>query len=193
MSDPLGRVLTVQLIYDEAKLTELFLYVAEQLRNERFGGATKLNQVLFFAELTHLRRHGQVIAGCEFQKLPHGPAPRRLVPVRDRLAADGDIEVLAEDFLGRPQHLVLPKRSADLSLFSEDELETVHDVLDQLSDLSGAAVSALSHDEPGWQLTEIGETIPYATASLGFPQVSTPTSRRLAQEAIERHGIAVAR
>lgn len=72
------------------------------------------------------------------------------------------------------------------------------DVLEQLDGLTGRQVSDLSHEEPGWLLTEFGDAIPYATAGLGYPQVSTPTSRRLAQhrdpvrdclvtERLERH------
>jgi uncharacterized phage-associated protein len=177
--------------YDEAKFAELLLYVAERLSGDRSGGATKLNKVVFFAEFTHLRRHHAVISGCEFQKLPHGPAPRRLVAVRQRLIEQGDAELVTEDFLGRPQHRLIARRPADLSRFSDDERKSVDDVLDQLADLSGSQVSELSHQEPGWQLAEIGETIPYATAFLDFPQVATPTSDALERQVAERYGLAL--
>ena len=174
--------------YDEAKFAELILHVADRLRSDRAGGATKLNKVLFFTEFTHLRRHRAVITGCEFQKLPHGPAPRQLVPVRRRLVDQGAAELVTEDFLGRPQQRLVPRRPADLSIFTEVEMATVDDVLDQLGGLTGTQVSELSHDEPGWQLTEIGETIPFATAFLDFAQPATPTSERLAREVAERYG-----
>jgi hypothetical protein len=35
--------------YDERKLTELLLYIAERLPPDTPGGATKLNKVLYFA------------------------------------------------------------------------------------------------------------------------------------------------
>jgi hypothetical protein len=177
--------------YDERKFTEMVLHVAQRLRNDRAGGATKLNKVLFFAEFTHLRRHHRVISGCEFQKLGHGPAPRQLLPVRGRLVEQGDAQLVSEDFLGRPQHRLLPLRQADLSVFSANELGTIDDVLDQLDGMTGTQVSELSHQEPGWRLTEPGETIPFATAFLDFPQVSTPTSRRLATSVADRYGLSV--
>ena len=179
----------MDLRYDEGKFTELLLYVADRLRDDRAGGATKLNKVLFFAEFTHFRRHGAVISGCEFQKLAHGPAPRQLVPVRKRLVAAGEAELRTEDFLGRPQHRLVPLRAADVSVFTEDERQTIDDVLDQLAHLNGREVSELSHEEPGWQLTEEGETIPYAAALLGAQQVSTPAGRRLSREVAERYGM----
>lgn len=181
----------MHLAYDDRKFTEMVLHVARRLRDDRAGGATKLNKVLFFAEFTHLRRHHSVISGCEFQKLAHGPAPRHLLAVRERLIANGDAELVAEDFLGRPQHRLVPHRQADLSVFTADELRTIDDVLDQLAGLTGTQVSELSHQEPGWRLTEPGETIPFATAFLDFPQVSTPTSRRLASSVADRYGLTV--
>ena len=174
--------------YSERKFTELVLYVADRLRQDRAGGATKLNKVVFFAEFTHLRRHHAVISGCEFQKLAHGPAPRQLVPVRQRLIQAGHAGLITEDFLGRPQHRLVPTRPADLSVFSADELTSIDDVLDQLAGMTGTQVSELSHQEPGWRLTELGETIPFATAFLDFPQVATPSSERLSREVAERYG-----
>ncbi len=85
--------------YDERKFTELLLYVATRLQGDRSGGATKLNKILFFADFAHVRR-GAPITGAEYQKLEHGPAARRLRPVRDRLIANGDAELVDEEFLG---------------------------------------------------------------------------------------------
>lgn len=165
--------------YDEKKFAEMVLHVAARLQEDRAGGATKLNKVVFFAEFTHLRRHHRVISGCVFQKLPHGPAPRQMLPTRTRLIESGSAELIEEDFLGRPQHRLVPSRAANLDVFTDDERQTIEDVLAQLAGMTGAQVSELSHQEPGWKLTEIGETIPFSTAFLDFPQIRTPTSAQL--------------
>jgi hypothetical protein len=176
-------------VYDEAKFTEMLLLISERLLDDRAGGATKLNKVLFFAEFTHVRRHGTAISACEFQKLEHGPAPRVLVPVRERLLASGEAELREEDFLGRKQLRLVPLRQPNLSLFEPEELATIESVLEQLRGLTARDVSELSHEEPGWQLTEAGETIPYVAALLGAVQISTPTSRRLSREVAQQYGI----
>ena len=188
LSHPLRSIGSVDVRYDERKFTELVMFVAERLRGDRAGGATKLNKVLFFSEFTHIRRHHAVISGCEFQKLDHGPAPRQLLPVRRRLLENNEAELIEEDFLGRPQHRLVPRRPVDEGVFADDELKTVIDVLDQLQGLTGTQVSELSHQEPGWRLTEVGETISYATAFLDFAQGVTPTSERLAREVAHRYG-----
>ena len=143
-------------------------------------------------EFTYPRRHHRVVSGCQFQMLPDGPAPHQLVPVRRRLIDSGAAELIEEDFLGRPQHRLVPKRAADLTWFTAEEMETIEDVLALLEGMTGAQVSELSHQEPGWRLTEICETIPFSTAFLDFPQAATPTGERLSESVAERYGFATA-
>ena len=189
---PLSYDGPMDVAYVEDKFAELLLHVAARLQGDRAGGATKLNKVLFFVEFTHLRRHHQVVSGCQFQKLAHGPAPHQLLPVRRRLVDSGAAELIEEDFLGRPQHRLIPKRAADLTWFTDEEMQTVEDVLAQLEGMTGTQVSELSHQEPGWRLTEIGETIPCSTAFLDYPQAATPTSERLSESVAKRYGLATA-
>src|SRR3546814_19825693 len=103
----------MRLAYDERKFAELLLYVSERLRGDVAGGATKLNKVLYFAELTHLRRHNSVFSGCEFQKLAHGPAPSQPVPVRRRQLDSGQAEVEQDHCIGLPTHHPVTRRHAD--------------------------------------------------------------------------------
>lgn len=175
--------------YDERKLTELLLYVAERLLPDTSGGATKLNKVLYFADFAHLRRTGSPITGAEYRKLRHGPAPRRLKPIRDLLVEHSDVEISMEDFLGYTVHRLVPKRAADTSVFSESELATIDKVIGDLEGLTARQVSDLSHEEAGWRLVEFGDTIPYESALLGAAQSSTPTSRRLEHHAASQHGL----
>jgi uncharacterized phage-associated protein len=175
--------------YQEAKFVELLLYVAERLRADRAGGATKVNKVLYFADFAHVRRHGRPITGAEYQKLQHGPAPRRLKPVRDRLVAEGAAEIHREDFLGYTVNRLVPLRPADTSVFSSEELATIESVLDDLDGLNARQVSDLSHEEAGWLLVDEGDTIPYEAALVGARQVVTGTRRALEQAVVERYGL----
>lgn len=181
----------MQVEYDERKLAEMILYVADKLRDDRAGGSTKLNKVLYFADFAHVRRTGHPISGAEYQKLAHGPAPRRLLPIRRMLLESRQAELVSEDFLGYRHDRLLPRRPPEVGVFSEDELATIDKVLDDLAGLTARQVSELSHDEPGWQLVDVGETIPYHTALIAPRQQSTSTSLRLAAAVAERYGISV--
>jgi hypothetical protein len=150
----------------DEKLAELLLLLAEALKDQRAAGATKLNKLAFFAEFAHVRATGHPITGVTYQRLPNGPAPRRLMPVRQLLIDRGDAELHVEPFLGRVQHRLVPRRPADRTKFSASELETVDEVIAAFAGHTGTSLSELSHAEPAWDLVDEGETIPYEAAFL---------------------------
>jgi uncharacterized phage-associated protein len=146
---------------DEAKFAEMLLFFADGLKDAKLAGSTKLNKLLWFAECAHFRHYGRPISGIEFQKLRNGPAPRRLLPVRERLISEQRARLVHERTpLGKLQDRLVALAAPDLSRFTGQELETMTAVLDELRDATGTALSELSHDEPAWKLTEVGETIP---------------------------------
>jgi hypothetical protein len=176
----------VKFAYDEQKLAELLLYVAKRLEGDPAGGATKLNKALFFAEFAHVRSHGRPITGAEYQKLDYGPAPRRLLPVRDALISSGAATLKEDVYLGYSQKRLVPLREPDLALFSADELEVVDQAIEQLKGRSGTEASDLSHEDMGWRMVEDGETIPFTAAYLRLPVLSELIRRRAAELAANR-------
>ena len=189
---PMCEHSVMEFAYDESKFIEMLLYVADRLQTDRAGGATKVNKVLFFADFANVRRHGRPISGASYQKLPHGPAPRRLKPVRDQLVATGQAELRTEDFLGYSVNRLVPRRPADVSVFAPEELATIESVLGDLAGLNARQVSDLSHEEAGWRLVNEGDTIPYEAALVGARQVATSTARLLEQAVVERYGLGAA-
>lgn len=172
--------------YDERKFAELVLYVAAGLGKDPAGGATKLNKALFFSEFAHVRARGRPITGAEYQKLERGPAPRRLLPVRDALIEQEAAELVAEEYLGYVQQRLVARRPADTSLFAASELEIVDQVLEELRQHTGTGASNLSHADMGWRMVEMGETIPYESAYLRRPVLTEAVRRHAAHLAADR-------
>lgn len=172
--------------YDERKFAETLLYVAGKLAGDPAGGAIKVKKALFNADFGHMRAYGHPITGAEYQKLPHGPAPRRLLPVRTALVTSGAAEMREELYLGRTVKRLVPRREADLSCLSATEREMLDQAVEVEKRRSGVESSAASHREPGWQMVEENETIPYETAFLRRPVVTDRIRRRVAELAAER-------
>ena len=170
---------------NEKKFKELVLYVARRLESDERGGATMLNKVLYFSEFIHLRRHGQPITGVEYQKLANGPAPRRLLPVRDDLIRDGAAAIKREHVFEYEQHRLVALREADLAAFSGSEIAVVDEIIDRFRGMSAEQISDLSHDEAAWDQLELGDVIPYDTAFLVKPAL-TPGIRDHALGLLER-------
>ncbi len=159
---------------EEAKLRELILYIATE--TDADPGATKLNKYLYFADFAAMRILGRPITGVEYQKLPWGPAPRRLLPVRDGLVASGaaTVERRADPFGYVHDHLVA-LRAPDMDLFTAEERTIIDGVIEALRPLTAGQVSDLSHREAGWQLA------PRTTRSPTNSLLSKPLPKWLSQ------------
>jgi Protein of unknown function (DUF4065) len=149
-----------------ARLQELILYVANRCDCDSSFGATKLNKILFYADFIAYIRLGQPITGAVYQRLPHGPAPRALVPVKREMIEDGVAVERQKIVYGKTQKRLVPLREANLDLFSAHHIAVVDEVIEVLSNHNAVQVSELSHQFPGWSLAENKEAIPYYTALL---------------------------
>jgi hypothetical protein len=143
------------------KFKELILYVANESSGDNRFGATKLNKLLFFADFIAYLRFGTAITNQRYQKLKNGPAPRALVPITEKMEAQGEIAYRIENYFGKPKKRLVPLRDPDLSSFSDDEIELVNQIIAEFWGKNAAAMSNDSHEFIGWKLAEIGEDIPY--------------------------------
>jgi len=149
---------------NEKKLAELILYISQKCAHDPDFGATKLNKILYFSDFFAFGNWGESITGAEYQNLRRGPAPRRLLPVRDQLKSDGALVIQPVYLLsGFVQHRTVNLREPDLKDFKAREIALVDHVIDQLSGLSAIQTSELSHQYVGWKATREYETIPYET------------------------------
>ncbi len=186
----MGPRMAVDRTYDEAKFTELLLYVAHQLEKDPEGGAVKLNKALWWSECACMRMYGRSISGAEYQKLPQGPAPRRLLPVRERLIANGDARLDHGWFLGYRQDRLVVICEPHLTLVSPEEKQLIDQVIEALRGKNPAERSTESHEEMGWQMVDFGETIPLESAYLAKTTPITPKIHEHARELAARYGLA---
>ncbi len=166
--------------YDVDKLRELVLYISRRSEGDHCFGAVKLNKILFYVDFLAYRHFGMPITGAEYQKLNHGPAPRQLRPLRDRMEREGALAVRKTKFGGYAQHRTLALREPILGKFTAEEIALVDEIIQELWGDNASEVSARSHRFVGWQLAKLGETIPYSVALL---------TRRDPTEKERRHGL----
>lgn len=151
----------------EDKFRELILYIADRSEGDEWFGATKLNKILFYADFTAFLRTGESITGQAYQKLQHGPVPRRLLPVRNEMERKGDCRLREQIVAGeKTQHRLIAMRDPDLAFFTAQEIAIVDEVIVHLRRHTGADASELSHSFIGYQLAEMNEEIPYHTVYL---------------------------
>ena len=173
---------------DTTKFREAIVYIAKQCSEDKKFGATKLNKILYYSDFYAYRSLGQPITGAEYQRLSEGPAPRGLLDVRESLIDDGSIEVQSHLYYNFVQQRITALREPNISVFSEDELDIINEVIQELWDMKASEVSELSHQEIGWQVTKESETIPFRTAWISA-QPLTPEQIELGKEVAERNDL----
>jgi hypothetical protein len=146
------------------KLAELILYISKMSQDDPRFGATKLNKILFFSDFSQYRKRRKSITDDTYQRLENGPAPKHLVPVRDRLIAKKSLAIQNVSYYGKKQARPVALRDADLSLFKAEEIALVDAVIKAFWHKDGTDVSLLSHDFIGWRVAKNREEIPYSVA-----------------------------
>jgi len=150
----------------DTRFRELILYVAWRSMDDRDFGAVKLNKILFYADFNAYEKWAKPISGQEYQKLEFGPCPRRLLAVQNQLLDEGDADWQIAEVGNYTQRRLVPLREPNVEAFTAEEIALVDEVIKQLRGCNAKMVSEMSHDFIGWQLAELGETIPYTTLFL---------------------------
>ena len=169
----------------DRRLAELILYLAEKCERDPGFGATKLNKILAFADFSAYFETGKPITGAEYMRLPQGPVPRRLRPVRDRLEARHEIAMRVVAVGKYQQQRIVPLRSPDLSVFTAAEIAAVDRIVDEFWNRTAKEVSEFSHGI-AWKVARNKGPIPYEAAFLSDESLTDYDRVRTAELASER-------
>lgn len=153
--------------FDDRKFKELLLHIAERSVDDARFGKTKLNKILFYIDFLAYQNLGSPVTGASYQRRPMGPVPKEIAATRAALEASEEARASFVPYMGYSQERVVALRSANLDVFTSQELEIINNVIDTLWAQTGTAVSELSHKEPGWLLANERDTIPYESVFIG--------------------------
>jgi Protein of unknown function (DUF4065) len=146
-------------------------------------GATKLNKVLWFADVIYYRRHGHTITGSDnYVKQQFGPVQKNMLSVLEELKRERKIaERIGDTPIGfRREYVWLTE--PDLAPFMADEIDVLNEVMNWIcNDETAKSISDKSHDAL-WDETEIGETMPVRAGAV-VPAEITPEAMDWAKRA----------
>jgi len=142
------------------RLRELMLFVADRCQGDPNFGVTKLNKILFYCDFFAFAKLGKPITGIPYNKLTYGPVPTGAENARRKMEQDGDVFMSPEGYSPfRPRHII-PRRDADLTLFSGPEVALVDGIIEALSGATGSQLRDMSHGK-AWQAVGMHQVIPY--------------------------------
>ena len=170
----------------DRKLAELILFISERSEGDPRFGAGKLNRLLFYSDFGAYLLLGKAITGQQYQNLAAGPAPRRLVQVRDALIARGELAIRQKEAVNRRQDRPFALRSASLADFTADEIALVTRLIDESWEYGSTDKGYFSKDSAHWEEDVPDfETIPYEFALLS-KRPPTQKERELCERDVPR-------
>ena len=149
---------------NDKKLEELILLISERSQDDPTSGAVKLNKLLFYCDFSAYLTFGSPITGHDYFALKNGPAPKKLLPITEKLRAEGAFAFQQTEYFGHVKKKPIALRPADVSVFTAQELNLIDHVLEKHRLKTATQISDESHLFIGWKVAREKETIPYETA-----------------------------
>lgn len=162
----------------DKRLREIILLIAIRSEGDEPFGAVKLNKLLFYADFQSFVRFGESITGQEYQALPQGPAPRRILPVIEKMIEKEILAIRENDYYGKNQRRAFALDTPDTSYFSYEQIELVERIIKHFWGKNATEMSAASHRFVGWRLAKSGETIPYSVALVSSREPTLAETKR---------------
>lgn len=143
------------------KFKEVLLYILSQVGAKPNVGLTVLYKLLYFIDFNYYEKYEEQLIGATYIKNHFGPTPIYFSKIVDDMKQKNEIEEVKSQYFLHDQKKYLPKRPANLSKLSANELQMIDQVLSQLSDKSAKELSIYSHSDTPWMVKKQGEALDY--------------------------------
>lgn len=173
--------------YDKFK--DLVHYICHMADRDKLG-ATKLNKILWYADIiSYLNRRGS-ITGSAYQKEEYGPVSKYLLRAIDDLSESGQMVVRNVSYHGKQKKEFISLSEPVISRFNPSEISLVDSIIHEICHhYTAKSISMKTHDII-WKLADIGEEIPYyAVYAAEFGEI-TQADIQWAKESIDKNEIA---
>lgn len=145
------------------KLNATVHYVISRCQPEDLG-ATKLNKILWFADVAYYERFGKTITGDEYVKRQFGPVPKHVLAATRELEDKGLIVSKEVEHFGKPKREFWSLEEADISNFDPHSIAIIDQMIEWIcTDHTASTISDHTHDIL-WESAEMGEVIPLGAA-----------------------------
>jgi transcriptional regulator with XRE-family HTH domain len=145
------------------KFKEILLYILNKVGSKPNVGETVIYKLLYFVDFDFYEKYEEQLIGAAYLKNHYGPTPVEFEKIVEEMAGK-DLVRVQSTYFNFPQNKYLPLRKPDLSKLKANEIETIDNVLNKLSDMNASQISDYSHNDVPWLTTEDEEIIEYESA-----------------------------
>ena len=159
--------------FDPNKMRETVLKVASRPRNQEPCDTDFIGMTMYFADTEAYRQLGQPITGATYHHMPRGPMPTQLPDTIVKMTTTGEAKCYLTAGIASITTHIEPVRAPDLSIFTEDELHIIEDVMQSFHEYNTANLSKYASAEAGYSVTTVYNPIPYKTSRISTEPLST--------------------
>lgn len=135
-------------------------------------GATKLNKVLFAADVMYFRKSGQTVTGGDaYVKRQFGPVPKGIAASIERLVSGHKIATRKTPTPAGNRTEFWSLVDPDMRYLTADQTLVLSQAINRVCKLTAFAASEETHDAL-WESTDMGDDIPIAAAAVQVTEVS---------------------
>lgn len=132
------------------KFKEVFLYIINKIGSKYNVGQTVLYKILYFIDFDYYEKYEEQLIGAKYIKNTFGPTPVDFAKIVQEMQKDGDCVEVKSKYFERDQTKYLPRRKADISCLSAQELEHINATIKKYADWSATELSNYSHKDVPW-------------------------------------------
>lgn len=125
---------------------------------------TKLNKLMFYMDFKYFQTHTVSITGVPYARINYGPVPDQYSLLYGLMAAQ---QLVSIEEAGVDQYswdYFNAQKPADETVFNQDELAVLHQVVARFKDETARNISEISHQEDAWKDTASSAQISYEHA-----------------------------
>jgi hypothetical protein len=158
----------VMMQFDREKMQAVILRTCQKCPKDQLG-AVKLNKVLYYLDMVHYANFRRSVTGATYRKRPNGPTTDQLLFVLEDMQREAKLKVSSVEYYGYIKKEYQPLVSEPNGVLNAVEQSILDEVIDFVCFSNTAqSISDYSHAAP-WELSDMGEVIPYHRALLLFP------------------------
>ena len=133
-----------------AKLKETLLYILEKIGALPNIGEAVICKILYFIDFDYYEKYEEQLIGATYIKNHHGPTPAAFTEIIKQMEHDNDLVQVVKKYFQYDQKKYLPRRKADLSIFSAREKELIDAEIERFKDFNASKIKEYSHKDVPW-------------------------------------------
>ena len=155
-----------------SKFKEVLLYILNKVGAKSNIDESVIQKLFYCIDFDYYEKYEEQLIGATYIKNKFGPTPIEFIKVIEDMLDDEDIVKIKNKHFNYNQTKYLPLRNADLSFLNANELSTIDNVLERLSDMNATQIKEYSHNDIPWLGTEDKGKIDYEAVFYRTPPYS---------------------